>query len=196
MTHEPINPRAATHAGPAAPSVANALVDLASTSARSSLIGGQLALIAALVTNAVAPVGHATVITVPEGTDAGGVPQVPSALSIPLFAATGGPVAVLVLHGGDPAQTPDLASRLGGLYESPLGADPAAPATHPGVERLIAALDQAFAVRDRIHQAVGVLMALQGCSAAHAYAGLIERAAVAGGSLADEADGVLRSLTL
>jgi ANTAR domain-containing protein/GAF domain-containing protein len=111
-----------------------------------------------------------------------------ASLSIPLFAGSGAPIAVLNLYGRDTAGMAPLIAGVRNLYTG----QPPPPGNRPnsmdsGAQHLLAGLAQAFTVRDTIQRAFGVLMARDHCSAAEAYRHLRLRAAETGTSLADTA---------
>jgi hypothetical protein len=115
-------------------------------------------------------------------------------LSIPLFAGSGAPVAVLNLYGRDAAGLAPLIAGVRNLYAGqppPSGDGP--DGMDPGARQLLAGLVEAFTVRDTIQCAFGVLMARDHCTAAEAYRRLRLRAAEAGDSLADMAAALLDS---
>jgi hypothetical protein len=115
-----------------------------------------------------------------------------ASLSIPLFAGSGAPIAVLNLYGRDTAGMAPLIAGVRTLYNG----QPPPPGNPPdgvdaGAEQLLAGLAQAFTVRDTIQQAFGVLMARDQLSATEAYRHLRLRAAETGSSLADIASALL-----
>jgi ANTAR domain/GAF domain len=117
-----------------------------------------------------------------------------ASVSVPLFAGSGAPVAVLNLHGRDSAAMAPIIEGIWDVFHP----DGATIGTHgtaglePGAAELIAGLAEAFAVRATIRQAVGVLMGQHGISALDAYLSLRDRAAEAGSSLTSMASAVLR----
>jgi hypothetical protein len=127
-----------------------------------------------------------------------------ASLSIPLFAGSGAPVAVLNLYGHDPVAMAPLQQRVGELYDpdTPAGPrrDPSQPGEpeHDGREhdgpaldvgggQLLAGLREALAVRATIQRAIGVIMARERRPAGEAYAILRLRAAAGHASLPDTA---------
>jgi hypothetical protein len=115
-----------------------------------------------------------------------------ASLSIPLFAGSGEPIAVLNLYGRDTAGMAPLIAGVRNLYTGqPPPPGNRANSMEAGAQQLLAGLAQAFTVRDTIQQAVGVLMARDPCSATEAYQRLRLRAAETGNSLADTATALL-----
>lgn len=111
-----------------------------------------------------------------------------ASLSIPLFAGRGAAVAALNLYGREPNSLASLTAAVWAAY------DPHGPATNAsgngldhGGEALIAGLTGAFAVRARIQQAIGVIMAVTHRTADAAYLILRMRAAETGATLTDTA---------
>jgi ANTAR domain-containing protein/GAF domain-containing protein len=115
-----------------------------------------------------------------------------ASLSIPLFAGSGVPIAVLNLYSRDTAGMAPLIAGTRNLYTG----QPPPPGNRPngmdtGAQQLLAGLAQAFIVRDTIQRAFGVLMARDHCSPAEAYRHLRLRAAESGISLGDTATALL-----
>jgi hypothetical protein len=115
-----------------------------------------------------------------------------ASLSIPLFAGSGAPIAVLNLYGRDTAGMAPLIAGVRNLYTG----QPPPPGNRlsgmdSGAQRLLAGLAQTFTVRDMLQRGFGVLMARDHCSAAEAYRRLRLRAAETGRSLADTATALL-----
>ena len=115
-----------------------------------------------------------------------------ASLSIPLFAGRGTAVAALNLYGRDPNRLAPLTAAVWAAY------DPHRPGTSapghgldPGGEALVAGLAGAFAVRARIQQAIGVLMAATHRTADTAYLILRMRAAETGATLTATAAAVI-----
>jgi hypothetical protein len=107
-----------------------------------------------------------------------------ASLSVPLFAGSGAPIAVLNLYGRDAAAMVPLIAAVRRLYadqQLPDGLD-------TGGQQLLTGLAQALAVRATVQRAVGVLMARDELKADEAYLRLRVRAAEAGVSLADVAE--------
>jgi predicted enzyme related to lactoylglutathione lyase len=117
-----------------------------------------------------------------------------ASLSVPLFAGSGAPVAVLNLYGHDSAAMVPVIDGIWAVFNT----DPAAVGTdrtqglEPGAGELVIGLAEGFAVRATIQEAVGVIMAQRGISALDAYLALRDRAARSGDSLATTASAVLR----
>ena len=108
-----------------------------------------------------------------------------ASLSIPLFAASGAPIAALNLYSHDPLAMAPLNAGVWTVYNTD-----SAPHPRPdqllvdtGGEDLVAGLIQAFEVRAMIQRGIGVVMADEHCSAEDAYLTLRLRAAQAGTSL-------------
>jgi hypothetical protein len=115
-----------------------------------------------------------------------------ASLSIPLFAGSGAPIAVLNLYGRDTACMAPLIAGVRNLYTGqPPPPGSGANGTDTGAQQLLAGLAQAFTVRDTIQRAFGVLMARDQCSAAEAYRHLRLKAAETNSSLADTATALL-----
>jgi GAF domain/ANTAR domain len=116
-----------------------------------------------------------------------------ASLSIPLFAGRGTPIAALNLYCRDTASMVPLSAAVLATFESSDddGAKPATADLDPGAVELVDGLTGAFAVRDRIQLALGVLMAEESLGADDAYAVLRSRAATTGLSLTVAAESVL-----
>ncbi|HEX8631472.1 MAG TPA: GAF and ANTAR domain-containing protein [Catenuloplanes sp.] len=118
-----------------------------------------------------------------------------TSLSIPLFAGSGAPVAVLNLYGHDPDTMAPLTLRVWAVYDRDPTADddhsPRLDTLDPSSRELITGLSEAFAVRGTIQQAIGLIMAQHQCTAAAAYLTLRVRASETGTPLADIAATVL-----
>lgn len=112
-----------------------------------------------------------------------------TSVSVPLFAGSGTPVAVLNLHGHDPAA---MATVIDGVWEVFRAGRPPGGDIEPGAADLMAGLAEALVVRSTIRQAVEVVMARRGVSALDAYLHLRDRAAAAGLSLAAAAAAMVR----
>jgi hypothetical protein len=115
-----------------------------------------------------------------------------ASLSIPLFAGSGTPIAVLNLYGRDTAGMAPLIAGVRNLYTG----QPPPPGSRShgmdaGAQQLLAGLALAFTVRDTMQRAFGVLMARDHFSAAEAYRRLRLRAAETGDSLVDIAAALL-----
>jgi len=112
-----------------------------------------------------------------------------SSLSVPLLAGRGEPAASLNLYGHHPDTMAPLSAAVLAAYDdapearlSPLVRD-----LCPGARQLIAGLLGAFAVRDTIQQAIGMIIASRGTNAYLAYALLRSQAAATTGSLLEVA---------
>ena len=114
-----------------------------------------------------------------------------ASLSIPLFAGRGAAMAALNLYGRDPAGLAPLTAAVLASYaaQDPGGAHP--HGLDPGGEALVAGLAGAFAVRARIQQAIGAIMATTHRTPEVAYLVLRMRAAEAGITLTDAATAVM-----
>jgi hypothetical protein len=115
-----------------------------------------------------------------------------ASLSIPLFAGRGTAMAALNLYARDPNSLAPLTAAVWAAY------DPHHPATTArghgldhGGEALLAGLAGAFAVRARIQQAIGAIMAATHRTADAAYLVLRLRAAETGAALTATATAVL-----
>jgi len=115
-----------------------------------------------------------------------------ASLSIPLFAGRGTVLAGLNLYGRDPAALASLIAAVCAAYDSssdrPIRR---ADALDHGGTAMVAGLAEAFAVRDRIQQAIGAIMAATHRTADAAYLMMRIRAAETGTSLLDTANAVL-----
>jgi hypothetical protein len=119
-----------------------------------------------------------------------------ASVSVPLFAGSGEPVAVLNLYGHDAAAMAPLTEAVWNVYKP----DPSARGgtvadLEAGAAELMAGLTEAFAVRATIQQAVGVIMAWQGVGAFDAYLSLRARAAETGSSLTTTAAAVIQQFS-
>jgi hypothetical protein len=114
-----------------------------------------------------------------------------TSLSIPLFAGGGEPIAALNLYGHDPSAMTALTSAVWATFDDASPLNPDLPLLDPGGIELVEGLTEAFAVRAKIQQAVGILIARQGGPSESAYAELRLHAADAGTSLLDAATGII-----
>lgn len=142
-----------------------------------------------------APVGVpriATTMSWPGFRDAAYALGLRASLSIPLFAGRGVPTASLNLYGHDPGSMAPLSTAVLTAYErAPRGRRPRPPRQlGPGARQLIAGLVGAFAVRDTIQQAIGLIVAARRTNADLAFA-LLRSQAAATGSLLEVATAVL-----
>ncbi len=106
-----------------------------------------------------------------------------ASVSIPLFAGSGVPIAVLNLYGHDPVAMTALIAGVWAVYEPGKVTAPGEPVSDAGAEELLAGLAEAFVIRSSIQQALGVVMANEQCTPGDAYLRLRARAAEAGTSL-------------
>jgi hypothetical protein len=119
-----------------------------------------------------------------------------ASVSVPLFAGSGEPVAVLNLYGHDAAAMAPLTEAIWNVYKpNPVAGEGEVADLEPGAAELIAGLAEAFAVRATIQQAVGVIMARQGVGAFDAYLSLRARAAETGSSLTTTAAALLQQFS-
>jgi hypothetical protein len=113
-----------------------------------------------------------------------------ASLSVPLFAGHGSPVAALNLHSRDPGALSPLSAAVWSTF------DPGRPpgdvsSLDDGSAALVSGLIGAFAVRDVIQQAIGIILAEQHRSTDAAYLALRLRAAETGQTLIDTATAVI-----
>lgn len=115
-----------------------------------------------------------------------------ASLSIPLFAASGVPIAALNLYAHDPDPMIALTRRVWALYDTGSTHDRnRLPAVQDGGRQILAGLAAAFDIRVAIQQALGVLMARHQVAAHTAYHILHAKAADAGTTLAAAATAVI-----
>jgi hypothetical protein len=114
-----------------------------------------------------------------------------ASLSIPLFAGSGTPIAVLNLYGRDTAAMAPLIAGVRTVYTRQAPPAGNRPDLDDGARQLLTGLAQALTVRVTIQQAIGVLMARNDRNAAETYRQLRLRAAETGNSLADTATALL-----
>ncbi|MEV6602484.1 GAF and ANTAR domain-containing protein [Actinoplanes sp. NPDC051346] len=114
-----------------------------------------------------------------------------ASLSIPLFAGSGRPIAVLNLYSHDTATMAPLIAGVRTVYTGQPPPTGNRPDIDASVQHLLTGLTQALTVRDTIQQATGVLMARDHHTLAEAYRQLRLRAADTGLSLADTAAALL-----
>jgi hypothetical protein len=110
-----------------------------------------------------------------------------ASLSVPLFAGSGTTIAALNLYGRDPDAMKKLTTAVWAAFEPGDGAGSADATLDAGGREFTAGLIGALALRDRIQQAVGILMGYGRTGSERAYLELRMRAAEAGVSLADTA---------
>ena len=109
-----------------------------------------------------------------------------------MFAGRGTAVAALNLYGRDPAALAPLTVAVWTTYDPhDLGGSAHSRDLDEGGEALVAGLAGAFAVRARIQQAVGVVMATQHRTPEAAYLALRMRAAETGTTLIEAATAVI-----
>jgi hypothetical protein len=114
-------------------------------------------------------------------------------VSVPLFAGSGEPVAVLNLYGHDGAAMAPLTESVWNVYKpNPAPGNGEVAGLEPGAAELMAGLAEALAVRATIQQAVGVIMARQAVGALDAYLSLRARAAATGSSLTTTAAALIQ----
>ncbi|GIF45271.1 GAF and ANTAR domain-containing protein [Actinoplanes xinjiangensis] len=116
-----------------------------------------------------------------------------ASLSIPLFAGSGVPIAVLNLYGRDTATMAPLIAGVRTVYTGRPPPTGNQPGMDTGAHQLLTGLAQALTVRATIQQAIGVLMARNERNAAETYRQLRLRAAETGDSLIDTATALLAS---
>jgi ANTAR domain/GAF domain len=115
-----------------------------------------------------------------------------ASLSIPLFAGRGTAVAALNLYGRDPNALAPLTLAVWAAYDAHgSGTSPVGNGLDGGGLAVVAGLTGAFAVRARIQQAIGVVMAATHRTADAAYLILRMRAAETGATLTDTATAVI-----
>lgn len=107
-----------------------------------------------------------------------------ASLSIPLFAASGAPIAALNLYAHAPDAITALTRQVWALYDT--GSDQyndRLPAVQDGSRQILDALAAAFDIRAVIQQALGVIMARHQVTADSAYIILRAKAAETGATL-------------
>jgi hypothetical protein len=118
-----------------------------------------------------------------------------ASVSVPLYAGSGEPVAVLNLYGHDAAAMAPLTEAIWRVYKpNPAAGGGEAQDLEPGASDLMAGLAEAVAVRATIQQAIGVIMACQAVGALEAYLHLRARAAETGRSLTTTAAAIIQQL--
>jgi len=119
-----------------------------------------------------------------------------ASLSVPLFAGSGEPVAVLNVYAHDAAAMAALTEAVWNVYKpNPAAGGGEVADLEPGAAELMAGLAEALAVRATIQQAVGVIMARQAVGALDAYLSLRARAAETGNSLTTTAAALIHQLS-
>jgi hypothetical protein len=107
-----------------------------------------------------------------------------ASLSIPLFAASGGPIAALNLYAHDPEPMAALTRQVWAVYHTGARQDhDELPTVPEGGRQLLAGLAAAFDIRALIQQALGVIMARREVAADTAYLLLRAEAAETGSTL-------------
>ena len=111
-----------------------------------------------------------------------------ASVSVPLFAGSGRPVAVLNLYGHDAGLMARLAGRVLAAFDTDVAdatrsEGPEDPDWDAGSQDLIAGLNEAFAVRTCIQQCIGIIIQRERCTPDSAYLILRGRAAETGESL-------------
>jgi hypothetical protein len=110
-----------------------------------------------------------------------------ASLSIPLFAGRGTPIASLNLYGRDAAAMRELSAAVLSVYNATQVAWVCPDDLDRGAGELVGGLNDAFAARAVVQQAIGVVMALTARDLAGAYSSLCVRAARAGSTLTEAA---------
>jgi hypothetical protein len=121
-----------------------------------------------------------------------------ASVSLPLFAGSGAPVAVLNLYSHDSAAMAPVIDAIWYAYHAGPGTagSDRAGGLEPGAAELMAGLAEAFAIRANIQQAVGVVMVQKGIGALDAFLALRDRAAETSSSLTTTASAVLKQAAL
>jgi hypothetical protein len=116
-----------------------------------------------------------------------------SSLSIPLFAGRGLPLAALNLYGHDPRKMAPLSAAVLAAYDDRTGGDAGIPRDElcDGAADLVDGLLGAFAVRARIQQAIGMIIADRHTNAELAYSLLRSKASATDGSLVAAAAAII-----
>ena len=119
-----------------------------------------------------------------------------ASVSVPLYAGSGEPVAVLNLYGHDAAAMAPLTEAIWTAYKpNPAAGGGEAQDLEPGASDLMAGLAEAVAIRATIQRAIGVIMAWQAIGALDAYLHLRSRAAASGRSLTTTAAAIIQQLS-
>jgi len=114
-----------------------------------------------------------------------------ASLSIPLFAASGAPIAALNLYAHDPEPMAALTRRVWAVYDTGSTDSSRLPTVPAGGQQLLTGIAAAFEIRDRIQQALGVIMAREQLSAEAAYLILRTTAADTGATVLETATAAL-----
>jgi GAF domain/ANTAR domain len=118
-----------------------------------------------------------------------------ASVSVPLYAGSGEPVAVLNLYGHDAAAMAPLTEAVWRRYKPNPAAGGEVQDLEPGAGELMAGLADAVAIRATIQQAIGVIMAWQAVGALDAYLSLRALAAESGRSLTTTAGAIIQQLS-
>ena len=111
-----------------------------------------------------------------------------ASLSIPLFAASGAPIAALNLYAHDPEPIAALTRQVWAVYHpGSIARDGPLPTVEEGSKQFLSGIAAAFQTRAVIQQALGVIMGRQGVSADAAYLHLRMTAVQTGATLVDTA---------
>jgi hypothetical protein len=117
-----------------------------------------------------------------------------ASVSIPLYAGSGAPVAVLNLYSHDATAMAALTEAVWTVYKPTGATGGEAVDLEPGAGELMAGLVKALAIRATIQQAVGVIMAWEEVGALDAYLNLCARAVETGSSLTATAAALIQQL--
>jgi hypothetical protein len=117
-----------------------------------------------------------------------------ASVSLPLYAGSGAPVAVLNLYGHDATAMAAVADAVRTVYKPGSAADGEVVDLEPGAQELMDGLAEVVAIRATIQQAIGVIMGREGVGALDAYLSLCARAAERGRSLTATAAAVIQQL--
>jgi hypothetical protein len=117
-----------------------------------------------------------------------------ASVSVPLFAGSGVPIAVLNLYGHETGPMAELAGRVLAAYDADQAqsVEPDPQEWDPGSQDLIIGLNEAFAVRSCIQQAIGVVIHQERCTPESAYVILRARSSETGESLFGIASALVR----
>lgn len=114
-----------------------------------------------------------------------------ASLSVPLFAGSGSPVAALNLYGPDSRAMSPLTAAVRKAFDAAAHSAPGTGGLDSGSSALVAGLTGAFAVRDLIQQAIGVILSEGQRTPDAAYLTLRLRAAETGRTLTATATAVI-----
>lgn len=116
-----------------------------------------------------------------------------ASLSIPLFAASGAPIAALNLYAHDPEPIAALTRRVWAVYDpGSIARNGPLPTVEEGTQQFLGGIAAAFHTRAVIQQALGVIMGHQGVPADAAYLLLRMTAVETGATLADTATVIIQ----